>query len=62
MRDDLETGLQSFVTAHLPSSDAAWLPVKTCFEIQNAARKTQLDKAHMEMSMEKILEAIAELI
>jgi len=61
MRDDLETGIESFVTGHLSSSDAAWLPVKTCFDIQNATRNEELRKVDADASMGKILEAVSDL-
>jgi len=34
LRDDLETGLQGFVTSHLEGSDASFLPVRRCFDIE----------------------------
>ena len=38
VRDDLETGIQAFVTANLESSNSAWLPVRMAYDMQQKER------------------------
>jgi len=61
MRDDLETGTQSFVTDHLESSNSAWLPVRMCFDMQCKERRNGGEEDFERQQLEQVIQAVESL-